>query len=143
VTSDVPGLDCTANCTTQWDQGSRLTLHAATAPGKRLVRWSGACSGAGDCALDLTAPAAATAIFGPTTITIRLSTAGRGHIECSPRCTKAFPAGTHLTLRALSAKGWRFIAWSGACKGKRVTCSPSTDASLGVKATFGKALRKR
>lgn len=143
VTSDVPGLDCTANCTTQWDQGSRLTLHGATAPGKRFVRWSGACSGAGDCALDLTAPAAATAIFGPTTITTRLSTAGRGHIECSPRCTKAFPAGTHLTLRALPAKGWRFIAWSGACKGKRVTCSPSTNASLVVKATFGKALRKR
>jgi hypothetical protein len=35
--------------------------------------------------------------------------------------------------------GWRFVHWSGACTGTKVTCTPaSTDASLAAKATFAK-----
>ena len=43
VTSNVPGLLCSATCTTTWNTGQVLALTATPAPGSRLVRWSGAC----------------------------------------------------------------------------------------------------
>ena len=41
ITSDLPGVDCTAVCTTQWDQGAVVTLIADPAATDRFVRWSG------------------------------------------------------------------------------------------------------
>jgi Divergent InlB B-repeat domain len=143
VTSDVPGLDCTASCTTQWDQGSLVQLHADPAAGMRFIQWQGACSGTSDCSLDVTAAEAATAVFGPDAIPVRIATAGRGKIECSPQCTKTLTAGTRLVLRALPAKGWKFVAWTGSCKGKRLTCVPVTTTALSIKATFKKVPVKK
>ena len=135
VTSDLPGVDCTAGCTTQWDAGSKIVLQAEGSAGQRFVRWQGACTGF-DCSLDLTQPAAVTAVFGPSVIPLKVTTAGKGTVACTPKCTKRFPGGDPLRLRAVPAKGWRFTGWSGGCKGKRVTCSPATDFALSVKATF-------
>ena len=45
VTSDLPGVECTASCTTQWDAGSVVQLEAAAAAADRFVRWTGACNG--------------------------------------------------------------------------------------------------
>src|SRR5262249_19021561 len=53
VTSDLPGLVCSAACTTQWDQGSSVSLSATPSSGERFIRWSGACSGNGVCPLKL------------------------------------------------------------------------------------------
>ena len=52
VSADVPGLLCRASCTTTWNAGQRLALTATPSPGARLVRWSGACSGAAGCVLE-------------------------------------------------------------------------------------------
>jgi uncharacterized protein (DUF779 family) len=41
-------------------------------------------------------------------------------------------------LRAVAAKGWRFVRWSGGCAGTRPVCSPKTDFALLVRATFRK-----
>jgi hypothetical protein len=136
VVSDVPGLDCVTSCTTQWDSGSVVALSAEPDAGMRLVRWTGACVGNTDCALDLTQPVSATAVFGPVLIPLKVATAGKGKIVCSPACTKTFTGGALLTLRAAATKGWRFTGWSGGCKGKRLICTPSTDFALSVKATF-------
>jgi hypothetical protein len=138
VSSDLPGLDCTASCTTQWDQGSQVSLVAQGVPGSRFIRWSGACVGNGGCDVSLAAPLAVSAVFGPTRILLRVAASGRGRVECSPKCSRSISAGTTLTLRALPAKGWRFVAWSGGCKGKRPTCVPSTNFALSIKATFRK-----
>jgi hypothetical protein len=138
VVSDVPGVDCTLTCTTQWDQGSTLTLMPAPKPGSRFVRWQGACSGIAYCALDVTAPVAVRALFGPVTIPLRVSTAGEGRVACTPTCGKTFKAGRALTLRAVPAKKWRFVRWSGGCTGTRPTCRPATDFALSVRATFRK-----
>jgi hypothetical protein len=136
VSSDAPGVDCTATCTTNWDQGSHPSLSADGAAGTRFIRWSGACTGTADCEATLSQPQSVTAVFGPLRIPVRMTIAGKGRVACSPACSKSFPAGDALHLRAVARKGWRFAGWGGACKGKRLTCSPATDFALSVRATF-------
>jgi Divergent InlB B-repeat domain len=139
VTSDLPGVNCTASCTTQWDQGSAVTLAATPGNTTRFVQWTGGCVGKADCALDLAQAASVTAVFGPLRIPVRITTSGKGTVACAPRkCAKTFSAGDRLTLRAVPAKGWKFASWSGACTGSRLTCSPKTDFALAVHANFKK-----
>jgi hypothetical protein len=138
VKSDVPGVDCVSACTTLWDGGSSAVLEAVPAHGQRFVRWTGACSGTFPCGVVLSQPQAVTAVFGPLRIPLTVTTAGRGRVACSPSCGKTVAAGRSLTLRAVPAKGWRFVRWSGGCTGVRPTCSPATDFALSVRATFRK-----
>jgi hypothetical protein len=136
VVSDVPGVDCATACTTQWDEGSKLTLTGVSGRTTRFVRWGGACSGRRPCTLVLRAPESVTAVFGPRRIAVRVRTSGRGRVACAPRCSSTFPAGTALTLRARPAKGWRFAGWSGGCTGRYPVCRPATDYALVVGARF-------
>jgi hypothetical protein len=43
-----------------------------------------------------------------------------------------------VVLTARAAKGWRFAAWTGACHGKRPTCSVPMTAPASAHATFAK-----
>jgi len=138
VTSDVPGVTCTAACTTQWDQGSDVRLTALPGANDRFVAWKGSCSGGGDCVLKLAQAASATAIFGPLRIPVRLSVTGKGRIACAPRCGKTFPGGEVLSLRAVATSGWKFARWTGACKGTRPVCRPATTYSVVARAIFTK-----
>jgi hypothetical protein len=138
VVSDLPGLDCTANCTTQWDPGSQVTLMPKAGATSHFVRWGGACIGIADCSLTLQAAQTATALFGPKTIPVRVKTVGKGRVSCTPACSGRFNAGRALRLKALPLTGWRFTGWSGACKGTSSTCRPVTDFALAVTATFKK-----
>jgi hypothetical protein len=137
VTSDVPGVDCSAACTTLWDQGWLVALTAEASTGSRFVRWRGACTTRETtCALELGAATNVTAVFGPLTIPVGVAVGGRGTVTCTPRCSRTFSAGQPLTLRARPAKGWRFVRWSGACTGTRPVCRPATDFALSARATF-------
>jgi hypothetical protein len=136
VTSDLPGLDCTIACTTQWDQGSIVTLDAIPGTRLRFVRWAGACTGDSTCAVTLAQAQSVTAVFGPQTIPVKVTTTGRGTVRCTPVCSKAFAAGDPLTLHAVPANGWKFASWSGGCKGTRPVCRPTTGSALTVRATF-------
>jgi Fe-S cluster biogenesis protein NfuA len=136
VSSDLPGLDCNIACTTQWDQGKIVTLAATPGAGLRFVRWTGACAGNSSCSITLTQAQSVTAVFGPLTIPVKVTTVGRGTVRCTPVCKRAFPAGDPVTLRAVPAKGWKFVGWSGGCKGKQLVCRPKTETALTVRATF-------
>jgi hypothetical protein len=136
VTSDLPGVDCSAACTTQWDQGASVSLTAAPAAGRRFIHWTGSCTGNGVCALKLNAPVSAKAVFGPARIPVRVAVTGRGSVKCTPACTKTYAGGNPLTLRAVPAKGWRFARWSGGCSGTKPMCRPVTDFAVSVRATF-------
>ena len=138
VTSDLPGVVCNAACTTQWDQGTTVTLAATPAAASRFVHWTGTCTGSSDCVVDLSKAAAVNAVFGPATIPVVVSTSGKGRVACSPSCSKRFAAGTRLTLHAIPAKGWKFSNWGGACTGARLTCSPKTDYAVAARAIFKK-----
>ncbi|MFL6068288.1 MAG: InlB B-repeat-containing protein [Gaiellaceae bacterium] len=140
VRSDLPGVDCTATCTTRWDQGYAVTLTAQPGKATRFVRWSGACKGNVPCVVKLDAPTSVTALFGPVRIPLRVSVAGKGAVRCVPACAKTFPGGNALALRAVAAKGWRFVSWSGGCKGRQLICRPATDFALTVRATFRRKL---
>jgi hypothetical protein len=138
ISSDLPGLLCTSVCTTQWDQGSQVRLSAVPGTGSRFIRWSGSCSGNSDCALTLSQPATATAIFGPAFVAFKASITGKGRVACTPACAKKVSAGDPLALRAVAAKGWKFARWNGGCTGTRVSCKPKTTAAVAVHATFTK-----
>jgi hypothetical protein len=137
VTSDVPGVDCTVSCTTEWDQGSSAALTALPAAGKRFVGWTGACTGRLTCSVTLGAPVAVSAMFGPVRVPVALGRTGKGTITCVPRCGKTFAGGAHLTLRAVPAKGWKFASWTGDCANVRIaTCRPKTDFHVRARAIF-------
>jgi hypothetical protein len=136
IRSEAPGVDCTAACSTQWDMGSSVGLAAVAAKTDRFVRWSGGCTGRLACTVKLDGPVSVSAVFGPLRIPVTARAAGHGTVVCSPSCSRSFPAGTRLVLRAVAANGWKFSGWTGACKGRPLVCSPATDYALTVRATF-------
>jgi hypothetical protein len=140
VTSDVPGVDCTASCTSQWDASWRLKLAPTPAASTRFVRWQGGCVGVGDCSLTMSAARSVTAVFGPRRVPVSVGVSGRGSVVCQPDCSSHFRAGARLYLNAVPAKGWRFAGWSGACRGRSIVCRPATDFAVSARAIF---VRKR
>lgn len=139
VESDVPGVACTASCTTQWDQGSSLGLLATPSKGYRFVRWSGGgCTGTAGCKLTMSAPQSVSAVFGPARVALHRTAVGLGRVACTPACGATVAAGAPLILRAVPAKGWRFVAWAGACHGAVPLCQPKTDSAVSVRARFAK-----
>ncbi|HEY0417744.1 MAG TPA: hypothetical protein VGC78_15290 [Gaiellaceae bacterium] len=139
VASDVPGLDCTASCVTQWDGGSRLQLVATPSAGERFIRWTGACAGVFECVVSIGSATHVSAAFGPARIPVSVRWAGKGSVACTPACARTLPGGQSLVLRAVPARGWRFLRWSGDCAGARSrTCRPRTDYRVSARAIFRK-----
>jgi Divergent InlB B-repeat domain len=143
VQSDIPGLDCSSACSTDWNTGTKLGLTATPAKGQRLLRWTGACSGSGLCAVDLSQAANVGAVFGPATFRLSVARTGRGTvrgargaIDCGSKCAAAVRSYTATALTATAAKGWRFRSWSGACNGTRPTCALPMTAASAARATF-------
>jgi hypothetical protein len=139
VSSDLPGVYCTASCTTQWDGGSQIVLTPTAGPKSRFVGWTGGCTGSTDCSLSLASPVALTATFGPQRVPVKVGVSGKGAVRCTPTCGKTFAAGQRLVLHAVPARGWRFAGWTGDCVRVRVaTCRPRTDFHVTARATFRK-----
>ena len=139
VSSDLPGVFCSTACTTQWDSGSRVVLTPTPGPRARFVGWSSPCAGRPECSISLGAAASVTATFGPQRVPVRIGANGRGKVRCTPTCGKTFAAGDRLTLRAVPAKGWKFVRWTGDCAAVRgLTCRPKTDFHVTARATFRK-----
>jgi hypothetical protein len=144
VVSDLPGVNCSAKCTTQWDKGSNVVLSPVSSPKTRFVHWSGACAGAGTCSVQLDAATTAAATFGPWAIPFKETVTGKGAIVCVPGpCKRVLVAGNKLTLRATAGKGWKFLRWTGGCTGTNVVCRPKTDFALAVHASFKKLPAKK
>jgi len=142
VTSDVPGLDCSAPCRREFNAGTRLALTARPGPGKRFVRWSGACSStASVCEVELETAQRVTALFAPARFRLSLTMRGQGRIlgagsGCSSSCAPNLVSFRSTLLRAVPARGWKFRSWSGACRGSRPTCSLPMSTAASARATF-------
>ena len=112
VQSVQPGMDCLAACSLEWDGGTQIVLRARPDSGKKLLRWSGACSGRAECSLTLTQPAAVQAVFAPDAYRLAVSRIGKGAVRaaaaalvCPARCSASVESYVPLTLRAVPASG--------------------------------------
>lgn len=75
-------------------------------------------------------------------VELTVSVAGAGRVvstprgvSCARRCTATFERGMRLTLRALPARGARFVGWGGACRGTKA-CRVTLDRARSVQARF-------
>jgi hypothetical protein len=143
VESDVPGLSCTQTCTTSWNSGTEVSLTATPGPGSKLVRFTGACTGAFDCTVTVGAGSAVSVLFAPLTYRLSVAVSGRGTVRssrpgiaCRSRCSAAFPSYVPLRLDATPAKGWKLRTWRGACTGTRASCTLPMSAAASARAVF-------
>jgi Divergent InlB B-repeat domain len=142
VESDVPGIDCSSRCVTDWDAGSVVSLDALAGEGQRFVRWSGACSGSDSCEVTLAAAQSVTALFAPERYGVVLSLTGKGTVSGAgapcrvSRCQRTATSFSALRLRATAATGWRFVGWSGGCSSRTLTCTLPMTKAASVRARF-------
>jgi hypothetical protein len=113
--------------------------------GRRLLRWTGDCTGTFECQLTLDASKSVTATFVAGAFTLTAGVTGRGTIAsrpagilCRPRCSHAFTSFVPVKLTAKPAKGWKLKTWSGSCHGKALGCTVPMKAASSAHATFVK-----
>ena len=146
VAADVPGLQCAQSCSTTWNSGTRLALTATPNPGAKLLRWGASCVGSAGCTVMVGSGASLSALFAPATFNLAVRVSGRGAVRssrsgitCRPRCSATFPSYSPVTLKATAAKGWKFRAWSGACRGSKRSCTVPMRAAASARAVFVRA----
>jgi hypothetical protein len=142
VVSDPVGIECPPACSVLYDGLAQVRLSARPGTGSRFVGFSGACTGRDACTVTMDAAKTVEAVFGPNEFRLTLSVAGLGRVSapaiglaCTRRCSEVGPADTVVRVRAVAAKGWRFLRWTGACHG-RGACSVRLDANRAVGAAF-------
>jgi len=162
VTSSPAGISCTitggaagGTCSASFAQGTSVTLTATPAPGTNAFGgWSGACTGGGNCALNIDGAKNVTATFNTVVLTQQLTVAGSGtgsgNVTSSPggiscsisngvgigTCAASFPQNAVVTLSVTPTGGSTFTGWSGSgCSGTG-SCIVTLDTDKGVTAAF-------
>jgi len=144
VTSSPAGINCGADCTEDYANGTPVTLTATADAGSVFAGWSGACSGTGTCSVTMSQARSVTATFNLQVFTLSVAVAGAGSgtvtsspagINCGADCTEDYASGTPVTLTATPDAGSVFSGWGGACSGTG-TCSVSMTQARSVTATF-------
>jgi hypothetical protein len=149
VASNPVGIACPAACSVLFDTGSQVQLVAQAGPGSRLVGWGGACTGREPCTVTMDTVKTVEAIFGPSQFRLTISVTGRGRVtapalalSCARRCSRPVDADAVVRLRVGPTKGWRFVRWSGACRG-RGACSVTVSENRAVGAVFQRVPAKK
>jgi hypothetical protein len=143
VTSTPAGIDCGADCSESYAQGSVITLTATPTAGSTFTGWSGACTGTGSCVVTMNGSQSVTATFDTQTFALTVTVEGNGGVSSSPAgiacpdvCTASFPQGTVVTLTAQTIAQYEFQGWEGAgCTGTG-TCVVTMNSAQSVTATF-------
>jgi hypothetical protein len=145
VSSSPAGISCGGTCVASFDHGTDVTLNAAAGPGSFFVKWTGACSGSGDCKVTMNAASSVGAEFSPVPVfALKLTRSGNGSgtvtsspagIDCGSDCEENYEEGTAITLNPSPAAGSEFKGWSGACSGTG-TCKVTISAAKEVGAEF-------
>ncbi len=147
VTSSPPGIDCGADCTQAYPNGTVVTLTADPAAGSAFAGWSGACFGSDpSCQVTMTLHRLVTATFEPLglTYTLTVTRDGTGDgtvtstppgIDCGADCSEAYLSGTVVELEATPDAGSLFTGWGGACSGAGL-CTVTMSGARSVTASF-------
>jgi Divergent InlB B-repeat domain len=138
---------CRDHCSVSFFRGDQLVLTATPADGSLFAGWAGACTGMGDCQLDLNAGTAVTARFTRQAHDFTVTVRGPGRVRyrsvsCARHCTTTVEDGRNLVLRAIPKRGARFVTWGGACHGRN-PCHLSVTRPRSVSARFVVATAKR
>ncbi len=146
VTSSPVGIDCPSTCSTNFNQGTVVTLTGTPAIGSGLISWTGAspaCPGTGTCTVTMNAAQNVTATFNTVNYALTVNLAGTGGgtvtsspagISCPGTCSANFGGGTPVTLTATANGSSTFAGYGGACLGG--TCNVTMNAPESVTATF-------
>jgi subtilisin family serine protease len=149
LSADGQTLACDANCVRSYGLGTIVTLTAAPGYGTVLSSWSGVCKGRKlTCVVRMSAAKTVGATFTTLPVfTMAYSKAGSGDgaidmsvddsvTTCNSSCANAYPAGSAIRLTAHPAAGRTFSGWSGACRGRKTTCTLKLRSAASVTATF-------
>jgi uncharacterized repeat protein (TIGR01451 family)/uncharacterized repeat protein (TIGR02543 family) len=161
VSSDVGGIDCTANtgtCGHSYDYGTDVTLTAAAATGSDFTGWTGdigSCdASATTCQVTMDQARSVTATFTLEKRDLSVGTNGFGSgsvttdiggIDCTDNtgtCGHSYDYGTLVTLTASAATDSTFMGWSGdigSCDTTSTTCAVTMDQARSIIANFGRA----
>lgn len=140
------GIDCGADCTEFYDQGTPVTLTASADAGSTFAGWQGACTGAGAvCTVTINASTAVTALFTLNQYALTAAKAGNGlgkitsvpaGLDCGNDCAEFYPYGALITVNASADPSSTFAGWTGACTGNNPVCTVTVDAAKSVTAIF-------
>lgn len=143
VTSNPAGIDCPADCSVAYLQGSHVELFAAADAGSVFVGWSGECSGSQSCSLTLDTDRAVTATFQTGSHALVVSIDGEGSvsshpggIQCPGDCSETYLAGTIVELTAQAGAGHMLAHWGGDCSGSDTVCTVTIDQARSVTVEF-------
>jgi hypothetical protein len=149
VVSSQTGIDCGAVCSADFSS-SPVSLIARHDVGSTFSGWSGDCTGAASCTLDLTGARQVTASFAAITPTLTITKAGTGTgtvssappgISCGATCAAEFSFNQNVMLTAAAPGGSSFQGWSGPgagpCSGSvAMSCTVTMDQTRAITATF-------
>jgi hypothetical protein len=151
VVSNPSGINCGSACGASYAAGKQVTLTASPAAGSYFAGWTGACAGASNCTVSMTAARNVTAIFNAGVpsypLTVYKSGTGSGPVTSSPpgitcgsNCSASYTSGASVTLTATANPGSVFAGWTGACSGMGPTCVVTMSSARQVTATYNKAV---
>lgn len=162
VSSRPSGLACPARCSAFFPPGTLVTLR-----GSGRYTWGGACTGLATACLVVADRSHNVTVAGPApppppppagppppaparSFGLDLSVSGRGvvlggrRIHCGRTartvlaCAARFRGGERVQLRAVPARGSRFVRWGGACRGRDKRCTVRVSAPKIATAIFGR-----
>ena len=155
ITSAPSGLNCGSTCTRTFPEGSSITLRATASSGSVFAGWAGGGCGAfgtnTSCTITLTKATTTWATFEPTqtsgsSLTVKKKGSGSGTItsapsglNCGSTCTRTFPEGSSITLRATASSGSVFAGWAGGgcgAFGTNTSCTITLTKATTTWATF-------
>lgn len=147
VTSSPAGIDCGSTCSSDFAQGTRVTLNAAPSSGSTFIGWSGAgCSGTVTCQVTIDEAKSVTAAFLRSKATIsKLKVIGPGKARKGKKVTYRVKITNSGNLTAtgvrlkVSGRGVRFKSSVGkipAGKTRTVKARFKPKQPVKIKATF-------
>ena len=142
IVSNPAGINCGTNCTASYDASQQVTLTATPDGNSVFAGWSGACAGAGTCAVSMDTNRSVVSTFTKRRFTLSVNRTGAGTVTsdtggvfCGAACTGTYDSGSVVTLTASPDATSSFTGWSGACTGIG-PCAVTVDGAKLVGATF-------
>jgi septum formation inhibitor-activating ATPase MinD len=149
VISSPAGIECGADCSGNFDQGSTVTLTGSPAAGTEAVIWASGCasiSAENKCQVTMSAAKAVSATFNHPQFPLTVTKVGPGNgtvtstlagIECGSTCTAGFDKGSTVLLTSVSGINTEAVLWSGCSSiGAKGGCEVTMSAAKTITATY-------